>query len=152
MEYHLFNEPATNFYPTVEVSGCYLEYQNKILLLRRHAERPQGGTWGVPAGKLEKGETSQEALIREVFEEIGFNIQDQKIEEIGKLFIRLPHVDYVYHMFFVLLRELPHLHLELTEHEELRWVNFSEALQVPLVTGGKEGLEHYQRFRNERAV
>lgn len=147
MSYSVFTNPPLDFSPTVEVSSCYLECDNKILLLKRHPDRPQGKTWGVPGGKIEKNEQPREALIREVYEEVGLKIQDCEIKEIGQLFIRLPHVDYIYHMFFVLLQELPLLNLELTEHDEARWVTYLEALQFPLIKGGKEALNYYQEFR-----
>ncbi len=146
MEYLTFTEPPEGFKPTVEVASCYCEYKNKILLLKRHPSRPQGGTWGVPAGKLEKGESPREAVIREIYEEVGFAIDDDSLKEIGCLYIRLPHVDYVYHMFRKTFATEPEIDLGLDEHLEASWVTVSEALRMPLIAGGHEALSHYSRF------
>jgi 8-oxo-dGTP pyrophosphatase MutT (NUDIX family) len=38
--------------------------------------RKWSGKWGIPGGKIERGETSGEALEREVFEETGLRVRD----------------------------------------------------------------------------
>src|SRR5665647_1613274 len=96
-KYSIYTEPPVGFHPTVEVAACYCEWDNKYLFLLRQPSRPQGGTYGVPAGKIEKGETAREAAIRELAEETGIVIDD--MTEVGKLYIRLPHVDYIFHLF-----------------------------------------------------
>jgi ADP-ribose pyrophosphatase YjhB (NUDIX family) len=50
------------------VVGCIPEYEDKILLCRRAIE-PRLGTWTIPAGYLENGETVSEGARREVLEE-----------------------------------------------------------------------------------
>lgn len=149
MNYQVFFEPPADFLPCVEVAGCYLECEEKVLFLKRHPLRPQGGTWGVPAGKLEKGETAKEALIREVYEEIGIEIRKSGIQQMGRLFIRLPSMDYVFHLFLASLAQFPFLTLALDEHEEWQWVTVEEALQLPLIKGGEEALNYYQSFKKK---
>jgi len=46
----------------------------QVLLALRPDDVHQGGLWEFPGGKLEPGETPQEALKREIFEEIGIDI------------------------------------------------------------------------------
>ena len=36
---------------------------------------PSGTSWGFPKGKLEEGEADEDAAVREVFEETGFDIR-----------------------------------------------------------------------------
>lgn len=43
-------------------------------MLVRRAREPGRGRWSVPGGKIEPGETDQQALIREVVEETGLRI------------------------------------------------------------------------------
>ena len=44
--------------------------QGRLLLIRRgHA--PSAGLWSVPGGRMEAGETEQEAVVRELAEETG---------------------------------------------------------------------------------
>lgn len=44
----------------------------KVLLVLRAADSVNGSTWGLPGGKVEAGETYEEAAIRESLEEIGY--------------------------------------------------------------------------------
>lgn len=55
----------------LRVVGCFLEYEGKFVLLHRHAHKPNGGTWGLPAGKVEPGESDTAAVLRELWEETG---------------------------------------------------------------------------------
>lgn len=47
---------------------------NQVLLALRPDDVHQGGLWEFPGGKVEAGETSQQALTRELFEETGIEI------------------------------------------------------------------------------
>jgi 8-oxo-dGTP diphosphatase len=49
-----------------------------ILLAKRPAHKTNGGLWEFPGGKLEKGETLQSALKREIKEELGIEIDIQE--------------------------------------------------------------------------
>jgi ADP-ribose pyrophosphatase YjhB (NUDIX family) len=73
------------------VAGCIPEWQDKILLCRRAIE-PRMGLWTLPAGFMEKGETTVQAAVRETLEEAGARV------EIGDLYtvFNLPHIDQVY--------------------------------------------------------
>ena len=47
----------------------------QVLLAKRSAHRHQGGLWEFPGGKLEYGEQPQEALFRELHEELGIFVR-----------------------------------------------------------------------------
>lgn len=40
----------------MKVVGCLLEYDGSFVLLHRRADKPQGGRWGLPGGKVDLGE------------------------------------------------------------------------------------------------
>ena len=56
---------------TVEVVAAVIEREGKILITRRPAGSHLGGLWEFPGGKPEPGETFEEALRREIEEELG---------------------------------------------------------------------------------
>lgn len=49
--------------------------QQEILCALRSEQMSLGGLWEFPGGKIEAGETAQQALIREIHEELGCTIE-----------------------------------------------------------------------------
>jgi len=60
--------------------GAIVVSHKGILLVRRNKE-PGKGMWSIPGGGVEIGETLKEAIIREVLEETGVDIEP--LYEIG---------------------------------------------------------------------
>jgi len=138
---YVYTEPPEDFAPKMEVSGCYCKYHGKLLLMQRNPQKPQGGTWCVPGGKLEKGETPLDAVIREVNEECGIQLCKENLRYCRKVFVRFPENDFVLHLFKAKLSAAPGiLRIALKEHSDYRWVTLDEAVQMNLIPGGKENL------------
>lgn len=55
----------------VVAAVIYDQTQNKIFLAKRPNDKHQGGKWEFPGGKVEAGESAEQALKRELFEETG---------------------------------------------------------------------------------
>jgi 8-oxo-dGTP diphosphatase len=53
------------------VAVALIDWDGRILLQKRRAERQHGGLWEFPGGKVEAGESALFALIREIDEELG---------------------------------------------------------------------------------
>ncbi|MEX1061421.1 MAG: (deoxy)nucleoside triphosphate pyrophosphohydrolase [Methyloceanibacter sp.] len=61
--------------PIVIVAACaLLDGEGAVLIAKRPAGRPLAGLWEFPGGKFEAGEEPEEALIRELHEELGIDI------------------------------------------------------------------------------
>jgi ADP-ribose pyrophosphatase YjhB (NUDIX family) len=56
------------------VVGAVCRWQDRVLLCRRAIE-PRAGWWVVPAGYLERGESTEDGAKREAFEEAGARIE-----------------------------------------------------------------------------
>lgn len=54
--------------------GVIINAHNEVLLARRPDHLHQGGLWEFPGGKLDAGESVQQALIRELHEEVGLQV------------------------------------------------------------------------------
>jgi 8-oxo-dGTP diphosphatase len=61
--------------PIVIVAACaLLDAEGAVLIAKRPAGRPLAGLWEFPGGKVEAGEGPEDALIRELREELGIEI------------------------------------------------------------------------------
>ena len=56
------------------VAGIIRNEDNKILIAKRNSNKSQGGLWEFPGGKIETNETIEEAIIREIKEELDMDI------------------------------------------------------------------------------
>lgn len=67
--------------PLIGVGAVVFNDAGDILLIKR-GKPPQYGRWMVPGGRLEWGETLEQAAIREVREETGLDIEIEAFVEI----------------------------------------------------------------------
>ncbi len=61
--------------PLATVGGLIFNSKNEVLMIRTHK---WSGKWGIPGGKIKRGEPSLAALRRELKEETGLNVTDIK--------------------------------------------------------------------------
>ncbi len=66
--------------PLVGVGGVVV-HQNRVLLVQRGNE-PLLGQWSIPGGLIDVGETLREAVIREVKEETGLDVEPIELIEL----------------------------------------------------------------------
>ena len=77
-----------HFMIQLEVIGCYIKVQDKLLILKRSATSKEPHTWTVPSGKIESGESLLEGAQRELFEETGIVIDfSPHAKLLGSLYI-----------------------------------------------------------------
>ena len=104
-----------------QVVAALIRQNNRFLICRRPAHKTRGLLWEFVGGKVEKGETKQQALMRECMEELAVKVR----------------VDDVY---MQLVHEYPDMTVELTlfnaaivegepqllEHSEIRYISVDE--------------------------
>ncbi len=66
--------------PTLAVGAVVLRDDGAVLLVRR-ARPPLAGTWTLPGGKVEPGETLEAAVVRELREETGLEVRPIAVVE-----------------------------------------------------------------------
>ena len=60
----------------IAVAVALLDTDGRVLVQRRPDEKPMGGFWEFPGGKPKAGESSEQALVREVQEELGLKLEE----------------------------------------------------------------------------
>lgn len=66
-------KPAQN--RVVVVAAALVDGDGRLLVQRRPEGRPMAGLWEFPGGKIEAGETPEEALVRELAEELAIDVE-----------------------------------------------------------------------------
>ena len=101
---------------TIEVVAAIIQHEGKILATQRGYGDFKDG-WEFPGGKMEPGETMQQAIIREIQEELGVTISPTKL---------VTTVEYDYPTFHLtmhcLLSTVVEGEIKLIEHEDAKWL------------------------------
>jgi ADP-ribose pyrophosphatase YjhB (NUDIX family) len=63
---------------------CFVTGKNRVLLIRRGVD-PAKGKWALPGGYMDAGEMPEDALRRELMEEVGLQVQVQRLLDIFPL-------------------------------------------------------------------
>lgn len=77
--------------PKLVVAALITDVAGRILLTRRRPDQPLPDQWEFPGGKMEPGESPQEALMRELREEIGVRPEVGRVWDV--LYHRYPDYD-----------------------------------------------------------
>lgn len=70
--------------------GVILDESRQILLARRPDDKHQGGLWEFPGGKIEAGETTPQALVRELAEELGLQLDTGCMQPLTEVSFQYP--------------------------------------------------------------
>lgn len=120
---------------TIHVVAAIIQKEDKIFATQRGYGDFKDG-WEFPGGKIEPGETSQEALKREIREELNTEIK------VGEL---LGTVEYDYPDFHLYMQcflcEIVSGELELLEHEAAKWLGKDELESVEWLPADVELVE-----------
>ena len=110
---------------TIHVVAAIIRKDNKILATQRGYGEYKDG-WEFPGGKINEGETPEEAIVREIKEELDADIA------VGDLLVTVEHDYKDFHLsmqcFWASLKE--DSHIELLEHEASKWLSMNELNSV----------------------
>ncbi|MBE7721095.1 MAG: (deoxy)nucleoside triphosphate pyrophosphohydrolase [Lacrimispora celerecrescens] len=120
---------------TIQVSAAIIMKENKILATQRGYGEFNNG-WEFPGGKIEKGETAEQALIREINEELDVLIEiNTKLKVVEYDY---PEFHLTMHCFKCVIKSGT---LILKEHKSARWLRKEELDKVEWLPADREIIE-----------
>lgn len=107
--------------PYVEVVAALIRDRDKFLICQRPANKARGLLWEFVGGKVEKGETLDEALIRECREELAINVEPHGV------FCEVTHEypDICVHLTLINCA-ISSGEIQLLEHNDMQWITPAE--------------------------
>ena len=118
----------------VRVLAAVIRRGERYLVARRPVRKRHGGLWEFPGGKVERGETTAEALQRELREEL-----DVELDSIGRSLFSISDPGSAFRIEFieVAIRGQPRC----VEHESLAWVSALELRGMALAPSDRGFVE-----------
>ena len=123
-----------------EVVAALIWREERFLACQRPAHKARGLLWEFVGGKVEPGETREQALIRECREEVDITVVPRDI------FMEVTHEypDLTVHLT-LFNADLPQGEPKALEHNALRWITVDEIDQLAFCPADEEILERLKR-------
>ena len=103
------------------IAAIIVNKNGKILIAQRNFKKSQGGLWEFPGGKIELNETKEEAIIREIKEELAIDIKVDNY--IGEKEYRYP--EKTINLIALKCSQIGGK-IKVKEHEKVEWAKYSE--------------------------
>lgn len=117
------------------VAGITIE-RGKLFIAQRIPGGALGEKWEFPGGKVEAGETDQEALIREYQEELGVPVTIGPLLGTATFEHRGLHTLYAYRVYF------SGYDFKLSEHTQWGWASLEEICELDFADSDKKLLPY----------
>ena len=111
----------------LEVVAAVIHLKGKVICVRRgpNVQEFISDKWEFPGGKVEVGESREEALVREIREELSVDI------EVSELLMTVEHTYPDFHLSMHVFKcVLDHGEITLNEHVALNWLSIDELDQL----------------------
>lgn len=121
------------------VTAAIIEERGRFLVTQRPAHKQHANMWEFPGGKMEPGETPQQALKRELYEELEIDIRVDSIFDVI-------HYCYDWGPVLILAYRCCRIageikHIEVSDH---RWVTAEEFNLLKLLPADQPIVKHLQ--------
>ena len=130
-----------------EVVAALIWENNQFLICQRPAHKARGLLWEFVGGKVEPGETKQQALVRECREELGVTLA------VGDEFMCVVH-EYpdITVRLTLFCATLAHGRPQALEHNAIRWITPAQIPQYTFCPADVEILAALQQAKGEQAL
>jgi len=122
--------------PKFKVVAGFIRKDNKFLLVQRPFDKKNGGLWEFPGGKVEKDETLENAIKRELKEELGINVLSTEFVEK----IEYDYDDFSIELYLFKIKNFSGK-IDLKEAINMAWVDFNSVENLELCPADKNLLQ-----------
>lgn len=124
----------------VEVVAALIVKDGRFMICQRPANKKRALLWEFVGGKVEKGESKEQALVRECREELGVTVRP------GALFCEVDH-DYpdISVRLSVYYADIVEGEPQKLEHEDIRWITTCEIPLYEFCPADKDILEKIKK-------
>lgn len=116
------------------VSICILKKNKKLLFTKRPAKKYYGGFWEFPGGKLEANETFEDAIIRELKEELGIVAKQKDLKTIDIVNHSYDNKIFIIMNVFFLEKWLKQIKNK--EIQDYKWIDIDDKFPDNFLEGG----------------
>lgn len=124
----------------IEVVGAVLIDEDRVFAAKRGPGKAMAGYWEFPGGKIEPGETPEQALKRELVEELSV-----EVEVLDRIVTSRHETDAAVINLTTYYCTLSSGAPKLSEHQEIRWVPRSELHELEWAPADIETVERVQQ-------
>ncbi len=111
------------------VAAALIDADDRVLIARRPPGKPMAGLWEFPGGKVSPGETPEDALIRELREELAIEVCDNCLAP----YVFASHTYHDFHLLMPLyITRSWEGEIEPREGQELKWVRAVRLADYPM--------------------
>lgn len=103
------------------VVGALYNHKQQILIAKRQSHQFMGGFWELPGGKVESNESEQQAIIRELREELGIVVTDLSIHQT----MVYHYTDRIVKLSIYTINQYQHIPKGI-EGQEIAWVDVNQ--------------------------
>jgi len=112
-------------FPKVGVGAVVLDEQNRILLQLRN-KPPEADHWSIPGGRVEFMEKLEDAIIRELKEELGIDVVVEDLLRVTDHIVPADNAHWVSPAFLVRVMKGQAQNMEPHATKEVRWFPLTE--------------------------
>ena len=130
-----------------EVVAALIWKNNKFMICQRPAHKARGLLWEFVGGKVESGETKEQALIRECREELNVLLS------VGDVFMDVVHEypDLTVHLT-LFNATIAEGELQKLEHNDIQWITSNEISNYAFCPADKEILKKINHEHNSKGA
>jgi len=126
----------------IDVTCAIIQHKNKVLVTQRSEKMAMPLKWEFPGGKIEKSETAETCLIREILEELHINIKITK--QLNSNTHQYSETKIIKLIPFIC--ELVSGDIKLTEHANFLWLSKNELVNLDWAEADVPILNEYLNY------